>query len=145
MKVLVINGVNLNMLGIREKHLYGAKTYKELVSFVKAESKKRAIRAKFYQSNYEGDIVTAVQKAYGKFDGIIINPGAFTHTSVAILDALKSVDIPCVEVHITDVNNREEYRKISYVSEFAFKTIRGKGFDGYIDALDAIIEKVAKN
>ena len=141
----MINGVNLNMLGIREKHLYGAKTYKELVSFVKAESKKRAIRAKFYQSNYEGDIVTAVQKAYGKFDGIIINPGAFTHTSVAILDALKSVDIPCVEVHITDVNNREEYRKISYVSEFAFKTISGKGFDGYIDALDVINEKVAKN
>ena len=141
MKILVINGVNLNMLGIREKNLYGDKDYKSLIRFIKSGAKARKVKVKCYQSNYEGDIVTVIQRAYKKYDGIVINPGAFTHTSVAILDALKSVNIPTVEVHITDVNNREEYRKISFVKEFAFATITGKGFDGYTDALDLIIKK----
>ena len=141
MKILVINGPNLNMLGIREKHLYGDKTYKALVKLIKQNAKERKISVKCYQSNYEGDIVTKIQKAYNKYDGIVINPGAYTHTSVAILDALKSVNIPTVEVHITDVDNREDFRQISYVKKFAFLTITGKGFDGYIEAIDAIINK----
>ena len=141
MRILVINGPNLNMLGIREKHLYGDKTYKALVKLIKENAKLRKIKVDCYQSNYEGDIVTEIQKAYNKYDGIVINPGAYTHTSVAILDALKSVNIPTVEVHITDVDNREDFRQISYVKKFAFLTITGKGFDGYIEAIDAIINK----
>ena len=139
MRILVINGPNLNMLGIREKHLYGDKNYKALVKLIKDSAKVRKIKVTCYQSNYEGDIVTKIQKARNKYDGIVINPGAYTHTSVAILDALKSVDIPTVEVHITDVDNREDFRQISYVKKFAFMTITGKGFDGYIEAIDAIM------
>ena len=139
MKILVINGPNLNMLGVREKELYGSKSYSSLIKLIKNFAKVRKVRVKCYQSNYEGAIVTAIQKAYKKYDGIVINPGAYTHTSVAILDALKSVNIPTVEVHITEVNQREDYRKISYVKEFAFKTITGKGFDGYLLAIDEII------
>lgn len=141
MKILVINGVNLNMLGIREKNLYGDKDYKSLVKFIKEKAKERKVKVKCYQSNYEGDIVTTIQKAYGRYDGIVINPGAYTHTSVAILDALKSVNIPTVEVHITEVNEREDFRKKSFVKEFAFLTITGKGFDGYIEGIDALIKK----
>lgn len=141
MKILVINGVNLNMLGIRERNLYGDKDYKSLVKKIKTCAKERKVKVKCYQSNYEGDIVTAIQKAYGKIDGIVINPGAFTHTSVAILDALKSVNIPTVEVHITNVNEREDFRKISFVREYAFLTISGKGFDGYTEAIDELIKK----
>ena len=141
MRILVINGPNLNMLGIREKHLYGDKTYKALVKLIKESAKLRKIKVDCYQSNYEGDIVTEIQKAYNKYDGIVINPGAYTHTSVAILDALKSVNIPTVEVHITDVDNREDFRQISFVKQFSFLTITGKGFDGYIEAIDAIINK----
>ena len=144
MKILVINGVNLNMLGVREKELYGQKDYKSLVKLIKTHAKTKSIKVKCYQSNYEGDIVTAIQKAYKKYDGIVINPGAFTHTSVAILDALKAVGIPTVEVHITDVMNREDFRKISYVREFAFATVSGKGFDGYLQAIDLLIEKNQK-
>ena len=140
MKILVINGVNLNMLGIREKDLYGDKDYKALVKLIEKGAKERKVKVKCYQSNYEGDIVTAIQKAYGKYDGIVINPGAYTHTSIAILDALKAVNIPTVEVHITDVNNREEYRKISFVREFAIKTVSGRGFNGYLEAMDILIE-----
>ena len=141
MKILVINGPNLNMLGIREKNLYGDKSYASLIKLIKSSAKEKKVKVKCFQSNYEGAIVTAVQKALGKFDGIVINPGAYTHTSVAILDALKSVNIPTVEVHITDVENREDYRKISFVKEFAFLTITGKGFDGYLEAIDALIDK----
>ncbi len=144
MKILVINGANLNMLGIREKNLYGDKTYKSLVSKIKSDAKSRNVKVKCYQSNYEGDIVTAIQKAYGKYDGIVINPGAFTHTSIAILDALKSVNIPTVEVHITDVNNREDYRKISYVREVAIQTVSGKGFDGYTEGMDILLANKSK-
>jgi len=140
MKILVINGVNLNMLGIREKNLYGDKDYKSLVKYVKKGAKERGVKVKCYQSNYEGDIVTIIQKAYNKYDGIVINPGAFTHTSVALLDALKSVNIPTVEVHITAVNEREDFRKISFIRDYAIETISGKGFDGYLEGIDVLIK-----
>ncbi|HAE89030.1 MAG TPA: 3-dehydroquinate dehydratase [Clostridiales bacterium] len=144
MKVLVINGVNLNMLGVREPDLYGKKDYKTLVKEIKAHAKKIGVKVKCLQSNYEGRIVYEIQRALGKYDGIVINPGAYTHTSVAILDALKAVNIPTVEVHLTDVDAREEFRKISYVSLYAFLRVTGKGFDGYFEALDALKTKVEK-
>ena len=140
MKILVINGPNLNMLGIREKNIYGDKDYKSLIKMIKENAKDKGVKVKCVQSNYEGKIVTIIQKSYQKFDGIIINPGAYTHTSVAILDVLKAVNIPTIEVHISAVNEREEFRKISYVSLFAKKTISGKGFDGYIEAIDCLLE-----
>ncbi len=140
MKILVINGPNLNMLGVREKNIYGDKDYKSLISLIKKSAKARGVKVKCYQSNFEGAIVTAIQKAYKKYDGIVINPGAYTHTSVAILDALKAVNIPTVEVHISAVNEREDFRQISYVGKFAFRTIIGKGFDGYIEGMDEIIK-----
>lgn len=139
MKILVINGPNLNMLGTREKQIYGNNDYKSLIALIKDNAKKRNLKVKCVQSNYEGEIVTIIQKAHNKFDGIIINPAAYTHTSVAILDALKAVNIPTVEVHISNVKEREQFRQISYVSYFAFKTIMGKGFDGYIEAMDEIM------
>lgn len=139
MKILVINGPNINMLGIREKNVYGDKDYKSLLSFIKKEAKEKGVSVKFFQSNFEGAIVTKIQKAYGKFDGIVINPAAYTHTSVAILDALKAVSIPTVEVHISDVSAREDFRQISYVREYALKTIAGKGFKGYAEALDVLM------
>ena len=126
------------MLGVREPGLYGNKSYKALVKKIKADAKALGVRVKCVQSNYEGKIVEYIQKAYNRYDGIVINPGAFTHTSVAILDALKAVNILTAEVHITDVNEREEFRKISYVKKFAFTTIAGKGFDGYTEALKKI-------
>ncbi len=141
MKLLVINGVNLNMLGVREPELYGKSDYKALCSFVKEEGKRLGAKVVCYQSNYEGDIVTKIQRSLGKIDGIIINPGAFTHTSVAILDALKAVAIPTVEVHLTDINSREEFRKHSYISLYAEKTIAGKGFNGYAEAIKYFCEK----
>lgn len=140
MRILVINGPNLNMLGVREKGLYGDRSYKSLIKLIKTHAKENGVKAKCYQSNYEGDIVTKIQKAYKKYDGIVINPGAYTHTSVAILDALKSVNIKTVEVHITNVDEREEFRKISYVSLFAEKKIVGKGFNGYLEAIDYLGE-----
>ena len=135
MKILVINGVNLNMLGIREPELYGNTGYKTLVKTIKGYAKEKGVKVEVYQSNSEGDICTKIQKALNKFDGIIINAGAYTHTSVAILDALKSVGLPTVEVHITDINSREEFRKRSYISLYAEKMICGKGFDGYLEAI----------
>ncbi len=141
MKILVINGPNLNMLGIREKSVYGEKNYTALIKMIKAYAKGKSVKVKCFQSNYEGEIVTAIQKAYNKYDGIVINPGAYTHTSIAILDALKAVNIKTVEVHISDVDNREDFRKISYVKSFAFKTISGKGFDGYTQAIDELIKE----
>ena len=132
------------MLGIREKDLYGDKTYKALIKMIKKTAKYKNVKVKCVQSNYEGDIVTIIQRAYKKFDGIVINPGAFTHTSVAIVDALKAVSIPTVEVHITDVNQREDFRKISYVGKYAFCTVSGKGFYGYIEEIDALINKTIK-
>ena len=142
MKILVINGVNLNMLGIREPALYGKKDYRSLVTEIEAHAKKIGVEVTCLQSNYEGEIVEFIQRALGVYDGIVINPGAYTHTSVAILDALKAVAIPTVEVHLTDVDAREAYRRISYVSEYAFRRVTGKGFAGYFEALDAIKEKL---
>ena len=139
MKILVINGPNLNMLGVREKNIYGEKNYSSLVKLIKTHSKQKGVKVKCFQSNYEGAIVTRIQKAYNKFDGIVINPGAYTHTSIAILDALKAVNIKTVEVHISNVGEREDFRKISFVKNFAFKTIAGEGFNGYLQAIDAII------
>lgn len=135
-KILVINGVNLNMLGIREPELYGKATLKDLEEYVTKEAESRGLEVKCVQSNHEGEIVEFIQKALGNYDGIIINAGAYTHTSVAILDALKAVSIPTVEVHLTDINEREEFRKWSYISLIAKKTICGKGFLGYALALD---------
>ena len=140
MKILVINGPNLNMLGIREPDIYGKGTYSALVEMIKAHCEKKGIEVSFFQSNHEGAIVDEIQAAYGKIDGIVINPAAYTHTSVAILDALKAVGIPTVEVHISDINTREEFRKHSYVSLVAKKTIAGKGFDGYLEAVDLLVE-----
>ncbi len=137
-KILVINGVNLNMLGVREKELYGDESYAALIKKIKAHAKEIGVKVKCVQSNYEGRIVWEIQRALGAYDGIVINPGAYTHTSIAILDALKAVSIPTVEVHITDVDAREEFRKISYVSLYAFKRVIGKGFDGYLIALDEL-------
>ena len=144
MKILVINGVNLNMLGIREPALYGKADYATLIKSVKSHAREIGVKVKCFQSNFEGEIVTAIQKAYKKFDGIIINAGAYTHTSVAILDALKAVSLPTVEVHITDINSREEFRKNSFISLYAEKVIVGKGIAGYIDALDYLYDKLKK-
>ena len=145
MKILVINGVNLNMLGIREPALYGKQDYKSLVIYIKTSAKELGVTVKCVFSNYEGKICEYIQKAYKKYDGIVINPAAYTHTSVAILDALKAVGIPTAEVHLTDVNNREEFRKKSYVSLYAFTTVCGKGFAGYKEAIKEIKEKLEKN
>jgi len=142
MKILVINGPNINMLGIREKHIYGDKNYNALISLIKKSAVEKGVKVECYQSNYEGAIVSKIQRAYKKFDGIIINPAGYTHTSVAILDALKAVNIPTVEVHISAVDEREEFRKVSFVREYAFLTIAGKGFDGYVEAIDKLIEKI---
>lgn len=138
MKILVINGPNINMLGIREPQLYGTATYRDLIDFVKAAASRMGVEAAFFQSNHEGAIVDAIQEAYGKFDGIVINPAAYTHTSVAILDALKAVGIPAVEVHISDVSQREDFRQISYVRKAAVATIMGKGFAGYAEAMEVL-------
>ena len=136
MKILVINGPNLNMLGIREPEIYGRETYADLLEKIRKHAEEKHAEVSFFQSNHEGDMVDAIQEAYGKQDGIILNPGAYTHTSVALLDALKTVGIPTVEVHITDVNTREEFRKISYVRAACVKTISGHGTDGYLEAMD---------
>ena len=135
MKILVINGPNINMLGMRETEIYGNKTYKDLEDMIYDECKKLKIQVEIYQSNYEGDIVTKIQQAIGVFDAIIINAGAYTHTSIAILDALKSVSIRAIEVHISDISKREEFRRHSYLSYFCEKTIIGKGLEGYIEAI----------
>ena len=135
MNILVINGPNLNMLGIREPDIYGRKTYRDLEEFVRSAFAEAEVSGNIFQSNHEGAIVDKIQEALGVYDGIVINPGAYTHTSVAILDALKAVAIPTVEVHLSDVDAREEFRRISYVSLAAVKTIKGKGFEGYREAI----------
>ena len=135
-KILVINGVNLNMLGIREPDKYGKKSYADLVKYIKECAGELGLKVTVAQSNYEGKIVDMIQRAYKSYDGIVINAGAYTHTSVAILDALKAVDIPTVEVHLTNIYEREEFRHVSYVSMAAKKTVCGKGFEGYKEALE---------
>ena len=141
MKILVINGPNINMLGIREKHIYGSETYEDLMNFCKESAKELGVEVSFFQSNHEGAIVDAIQEAYGKIDGIVINPAAYTHTSVAILDALKAVSIPTVEVHISDVSAREDFRQISYVRSYCIRTIAGLGFEGYREAMKELVKK----
>lgn len=142
MKILVINGPNINMLGIREPGIYGKGTYDELVGMITEFCEKNFVDVSFFQSNHEGDLVDEIQKAYKKFDGIVINPAAYTHTSVAILDALKSVGIPTVEVHISDVDSREEFRQKSFVSLYAQKVIKGHGFLGYIESIEFFMGKL---
>jgi 3-dehydroquinate dehydratase type II len=136
--LLVLNGPNLNMLGIREPEIYGSATYAELCRLIEAHAEKRGITVSIFQSNHEGDLVDAIQQAYGKADGIIINPAAYTHTSIALLDALKAVGLPAVEVHISDPDTREEFRKVSYIRSACVKTIKGHGFDGYLEAMDVL-------
>lgn len=140
-KILVINGPNLNMLGIREPDHYGKQTYNDLINKIQNHCKKKGIEVEFFQSNHEGDLVDAIQKAYANADGIVINPGAYTHTSIAILDAVKSVGIPTVEVHISKVEEREDFRQISYIRLACVKTITGHGTNGYIEAIDFLIEE----
>ena len=144
MKILVVNGPNLNMLGVREPEIYGKQNYAYLCSMIENYASDNKIDVEVYQSNHEGCIVDKIQEAYGKFDGIVINPAAYTHTSVAILDALKSVGVPTVEVHISDVSKREDFRQVSYVRQYCEKTIAGHGFDGYIEAMGYLNEKYGK-
>lgn len=141
MKILVINGPNLNMLGIREPQIYGHATYADLVKTVKDYADLRGIYTEFKQSNHEGDLVDFIQSAYNNFDGIVINPAAYTHTSVAILDAVKSVGLPTVEVHISDVSKREDFRQVSYIRAACVATIAGEGINGYLHAIDILTEK----
>lgn len=140
MKVLVLNGPNINMLGIREPGIYGKETYSSLTEKIKKYCDEKNIDCEFFQSNHEGTLVDKIQEAYGAFDAIVINPAAYTHTSVALLDALKAVSIPAVEVHISDVSSREDFRQVSFVRAACFKTICGLGTDGYLRAVDAIVE-----
>lgn len=142
MKILIINGPNINMLGIREPEIYGKRTYAELVELIKNEAAVLDIAVEFVQSNHEGAIVDAIQGAYGKCDGIVINPAAYTHTSVAILDAVKAVGIPTVEVHISDPDTRDEFRRISYIRSACVATVKGKGFNGYLEALHILTGEV---
>ncbi|MBR2850594.1 MAG: type II 3-dehydroquinate dehydratase [Clostridia bacterium] len=135
-KILVINGPNLNMLGIREPDIYGKQNFAALEEYIRASARELSLSVSLFQSNHEGEIVDIIQSAYGLYDGIVINPAAYTHTSVAILDALKAVGIPTVEVHLSDINSREEFRKHSFVSMIAVKTICGLGFEGYRKALE---------
>lgn len=141
MKILVINGPNLNMLGIREPSIYGDRSFAALEQFVKNAAAELGAEVSLFQSNHEGEMVDVIQSAYGVFDGIVINPAAYTHTSVAILDALKAVGIPTVEVHLSDINAREEFRRFSYVSLVAKKTICGLGFEGYRKALEFLCKE----
>ena len=140
MKILVINGPNLNMLGIREPGIYGKNTFADLLALLEETGKELGVEVEQYQSNHEGDLVDKIQWAYGKIDGIVINPAAYTHTSVAILDALKAVSIPAVEVHISDVDSREPFRQISYAGMACEKTIKGHGFQGYREAMQYLVE-----
>ena len=140
MKIKVINGPNINMLGIREPGIYGSENYETLCNNIKAFALENNIEVKLYQSNHEGDLVDQIQACYGKIDGIVINPGAYTHTSIAILDAAKAVKIPIVEVHISKVEEREDFRQVSYIRAACVKTITGHGINGYIEAMQFLLE-----
>jgi 3-dehydroquinate dehydratase-2 len=143
MKILVINGPNLNMLGIREPGIYGTQTFADLLKLLDEWASEEKVELEQFQSNHEGVLVDKIQSAYGIFDGIVINPAAYTHTSVAILDALKAVAIPAVEVHISDVDSRESFRQISYAGLACIKTIKGQGFDGYRQAIIYLKEYIS--
>ena len=141
MKLIIVNGPNINMLGIREKHIYGDRDYDALCGMIRQWAVELGCEAELFQSNHEGDIVDCIQDALGEFDGIVINPAAYTHTSVAIADAIKAVALPAVEVHISDVSKREPYRQISYVKEACIATVAGHGFEGYLEAMDILAGK----
>ena len=143
MKILVINGPNLNFLGIREPDIYGRNTFADLLKLLEDTARELNVELEQYQSNHEGDLVDKIQWAYGKVDGIVINPAAYTHTSVAILDALKAVGIPAVEVHISDVDAREPFRQISYAGLACCKTIKGHGFQGYKEAMEYLVRRLS--
>lgn len=146
MKLLVINGPNLNMLGNREPAIYGSGTYAQLLDMIRAHAERRGAEVSFFQSNHEGALVDAIQQAYfDGVEGIILNPAAYTHTSVALLDALKAVAIPTVEVHISDVAAREDFRQISYVRPACIATVTGRGFAGYLDAVDILLKGAAES
>lgn len=140
MKILVLNGPNLNMLGIREPAIYGSQTYAALVAYIEAAAQELGCEVEIRQSNHEGVLVDWIQEAYGKFDGIVINPAAYTHTSVAILDALKAVALPAVEVHLSDINTREPFRHISYAGMACIATYKGLGFQGYGESLKKLLQ-----
>ena len=142
MKIKIINGPNLNMLGIREPDIYGKETFASLCDKIENYCREKGIEAVLYQSNYEGGLVDAIQSCYGDCDGIVINPGAYTHTSVAILDAAKAVSLPVVEVHISEVDKREDFRQVSYIRKACFATITGHGTNGYLEAIDLLAEKI---
>ena len=144
MKILVINGANLNMLGVREPSIYGERTLKDLERFCITSGEENGVKVDCVQSNHEGEIVEKIQGALKKYDGIVINAGGYTHTSVSILDALKAVNLPTVEVHLSDVNAREDFRKFSYISLYAENKIVGKGFEGYKEAIEYLAEKHGK-
>ena len=141
MRILILNGPNLNMLGIREPEIYGHTTYADLCAMIRTEADRLGVEAEFFQSNHEGALVDAIQQGYGRVDGIVINPGAYTHTSVALLDAVKAVGIPTVEVHISDPDTREPFRKTSYIRAACVRTIKGHGLEGYLEALRFLCEK----
>lgn len=141
-KILVVNGPNINMLGLREPALYGAKNFQALQQYILDSATRLGVTVELFQSNHEGDIVEKIQAAYEQFHGILINPAAYTHTSVAILDALKAVGLPTVEVHLTDISQREEFRRFSFVSLYAQKTICGKGFEGYAEGLEYLSQMI---
>lgn len=144
MKILVMNGPNINMIGTREPEIYGKQDYKWLCNNIEEHCKDIGVDVEIYQSNHEGDLVDRIQQAYGNIDGIVINPGAYTHTSVAILDAIKAVSIPTVEVHISDPDTREEFRKISYIRLACVATIKGHGLPGYNEAIDFLVNREQK-
>ncbi len=140
MKILVINGPNLNMLGIREPAVYGSGTYAQLCEMIEKKAEELGVQTEIFQSNHEGDIVDKIQQAYGNADAIVINPAAYTHTSVAILDALKAVGIPAAEVHISDVTRREDFRQISYAGMYCKYHVIGRGFEGYLEAMEMLVK-----
>ena len=140
-RILVLNGPNLNLLGVREPGIYGVQTYADLVAMIEEKAKVLGVAAEVRQSNHEGVLVDWIQQALGQFDGIVINPAAYTHTSVALLDAVKAVGIPTVEVHISDVSKREDFRQVSYIRAACVKTIAGHGLQGYLEAMEALTEK----
>ena len=145
MKIMVLNGPNINMLGIREPQIYGEKTYQDLKNLVLGYAEKKNIEVTFFQSNHEGDLVDTIQRAYfEKIDAIIFNPAAYTHTSIAIADALKGTGIPTVEVHISDLSKREDFRKVSFIRDYVISTVTGKGLDGYNIAIDLILQHFGK-
>lgn len=142
MKLLILNGPNLNLLGLREPGIYGSQTYADLTALLHENAQRLGVEIEIYQSNHEGDLVDKIQAAYGSADGIVINPAAYTHTSVALLDAVKAVSIPTVEVHISEVSKREDFRQVSYIRRACVKTITGHGFQGYVEAMEYLVQTV---